>query len=160
MMITAEDIRNFGLILLGLTLVGLVLVSLMLALAAYKLRQLNIPANASFAETLHYTPFLVVIAIDLLDLILDVLAAPASWLILDRLGLKALRNVAAVEALIPGTQLIPTLTLCWIGVRLFGIGTAVPTSTYASQSSWINDVLLANTKFGSKLNRISEQVNK
>jgi hypothetical protein len=160
MMITAEDIRNFGLILLGLTVVGLVLVSLMLAFAAYKLRKLNIPANATFAETLHYTPFLVVIAIDLLDLILDVLAAPASWLILDRLGLKALRSIAALEALIPGTQLIPTLTLCWIGVRLFGIGTGVPTSSYSGQSSWISDVLLANTEFGSKLNRISEQVNK
>jgi hypothetical protein len=160
MMITAEDIRFLGLILLGITLVGLVLVSLMLGLSAYKLRKLNIPANASFAETLHYTPILVVIAIDLLDLVLDVLAAPASWLILDRLGLKALRNVAAIEAIIPGTQLIPTLTLCWLGVRLFRIGTSVPTSTYTSQSSWVNGVLTANSKFGSKLNRISEQVNK
>lgn len=157
---TAEDFRNFGLILLGLTLVGLILVSIMLAIAAYKLRKLNIPANASFAETLHYTPFLVVIAIDLLDLVLDVLAAPASWVILDRLGLKALRNVAALEAIIPGTQLIPTLTLCWVGVRLLRIGTAVPTSTYANQSSWINAVLPVSSKFGSKLNRIGEQVNK
>ena len=60
-------------------------------------------------------------AIDLLDLALDFLAAPISWLILDRLGLKALRGVSAVEALIPGTQLIPTMTLCWFGVRLLGI---------------------------------------
>jgi hypothetical protein len=42
-------------------------------------------------------------------------------MILDQLGLKALRGVSAVEALIPGTQLIPTMTLCWFGVRLFGI---------------------------------------
>jgi hypothetical protein len=37
------------------------------------------------------------------------------------LGLKALRNTAVLEAIIPGTQIIPTLTLAWIGVRLFNI---------------------------------------
>lgn len=88
---------------------------------AIRLKRIEIPADATFAETLHYTPFLVVMAIDLLDLALDFLAAPLSWAILDRLGLKALRGVAAVEALIPGTQIIPTLTICWLGVRLFGI---------------------------------------
>ena len=62
-------------------------------------------------------PFTIVLAIDLLDLALDILAAPFVWLILDRLGLKALRNMAAVEALLPFTQPIPTLTVCWIAVR-------------------------------------------
>jgi hypothetical protein len=89
-------------------------------------RSLDIPQDATFAETLFLTPLSIVIAIDLLDLALDVLAAPLSWAILDRLGLKALRGVAAVEALIPGTQFIPTLTLCWFGARLLDsrIGTA------------------------------------
>jgi len=91
---------------------------LMLAIAVRRLRSLNIPPDASFSETLLLTPLSIVIAIDLLDLALDVLAAPLSWAILDRLGLKALRGLAAVEALLPGTQFIPTLTLCWFGIRI------------------------------------------
>jgi len=60
----------------------------------------------------------VVVLIDLLDFALDFLAAPLAWVILDRLGLKALRGVSTVEALIPLTQVVPTMTLCWIGARL------------------------------------------
>ena len=30
-------------------------------------------------------------------------------------------TIATLEAIIPGTQIIPTLTLAWIGVRLFNI---------------------------------------
>lgn len=116
-----EILRSVGivaLITMGFSaVVGLAL----LLLSVKKLRELNVPPNATFAETLHYTPFVVVVAVDLLDLGLDFLAAPFSWVILDKLGLQALRGVASVEALIPGTQLIPTLTLCWIGVRVFGI---------------------------------------
>ncbi len=67
-----------------------------------------------------YTPFLLVVFIDLLDFALDVLALPFTWAILDRLGLKALRNIAAFEALLPFTQLIPTMTLAWFAARLFG----------------------------------------
>jgi len=95
-----------------------VLGGIMLAIAVHRLRSLNIPPDASFSETLLLTPLSIVIAIDLLDLALDVLAAPLSWAILDRLGLRALRGLAAVEALLPGTQFIPTLTLCWFGIRL------------------------------------------
>lgn len=116
-----EILRSVGivaLITMGFSaVVGLAL----LLLSVKKLRELNVPPNATFAETLHYTPFVVVVAVDLLDLGLDFLAAPFSWVILDKLGLQALRGVASVEALIPGTQLIPTLTLCWIGVRVLGI---------------------------------------
>ena len=86
-------------------------------LVVRRLRRLEVPPDAGFAETLRYTPFLVVIFIDLLDFALDILAAPIAWVILDRLGLKALRGVSAVEALIPFTQFIPTMTLCWLGVR-------------------------------------------
>lgn len=116
-----EIIRSIG-ILLAIFLLSTVLLGAVLVLtAAIKLRRMKIPPNATFAETLHYAPLVVVVGIDLLDLGLDILAAPLSWIILDRLGLKALRGVATVEALIPGTQLIPTLTLCWFGVRLLGI---------------------------------------
>jgi hypothetical protein len=117
---TIEDLRMFGLLAVAIMGVSLVLALLLFALVIRHLRRLEIPPDASFGETLLYTPFLLVVFIDLLDLALDVLAAPLSWVILDRLGLKALRNVSAVEAIIPFTQPIPTLTLSWIWVRLFG----------------------------------------
>lgn len=115
-----ENVRLLGITILGITIVASTIGGLLLILAVRRVRNLDIPPDADFSETLLYTPFVVVFAIDLLDLGLDILAAPVSWAVLDRLGLKALRGVAAVEALIPGTQLIPTLTLCWFGVRLLG----------------------------------------
>lgn len=115
------DLRDVGIVLLVIMVVSVTLGAIILAVAWRKLKNLDIPQGIGFAETLHYTPFLVVLAIDLLDLGLDFLAAPVSWVILDRLGLKALRGVSAVEAFIPGTQFIPTLTACWIGVRVLGI---------------------------------------
>ncbi len=117
----AEIIRSFGIVALIIMGISAVLGLGLLLLSVKKLRALNVPPNATFAETLHYTPFFVVVAVDLLDLGLDFLAAPFSWVILDKLGLQALRGVASAEALIPGTQLFPTLTLCWIGVRVLGI---------------------------------------
>lgn len=116
-----ETIRAIGIATLILLLTSVLLAVLLLLFYARRIRALNIPADATFVETLHYTPLLVAIAIDLLDFGLDILAAPLSWVILDWLGLKALRGVATVEALIPGTQIIPTMTLCWFGVRLLGI---------------------------------------
>jgi hypothetical protein len=118
---TTETWRDLGIILLVIMVVSVTLGTIILAVGWRQLKRMNIPQGIGFAETLHYTPFLIVLAIDLLDLGLDFLAAPVSWVILDRLGLKALRGVSAVEAFIPGTQFIPTLTACWIGVRLFGI---------------------------------------
>ena len=115
-----DSLRPFITIALIWMGVSLALAILLFVLVIRKLGRLQIPPNATFAETLLYTPFLVVLFIDLLDWGLDILAAPFSWVILDRLGLKALRNVAALEALIPFTQPIPTLTAAWLWVRLFG----------------------------------------
>lgn len=115
-----EDLRLIGLLIVGVIVVASIAGALLMIFAVYKVRNMDIPQNASFSETLLFTPLAVVLAIDLLDLGLDVLAAPLSWAVLDWMGLKALRGVAVVEALIPGTQLIPTLTLCWLGVRIFG----------------------------------------
>jgi hypothetical protein len=98
--------------------IGLVLVTILFIFAYRQVRRMHIPSDAGFAETLLLTPFVVVLFVDLLDLAFDFLSAPIAWLILDRMGLKALRNVAALEALVPFTQLIPTMTLAWIGVRL------------------------------------------
>lgn len=116
-----EILRTVGFVSLVLMMASILLGVSLLLLYVRRLKAIHIPADATFAETLHSTPLLVVMTIDILDFGLDILAAPLSWAILDRLGLKALRGVATVEALIPGTQIIPTMTLCWFGVRLFGI---------------------------------------
>jgi len=93
-----------------------------LALLWRSIRRLNVPADAGYFETMHYVPLALVVVLDLFDFGLDIFAAPLSWIILDRLGLRSLRNKAAVEALIPFTQPIPTFTISWLGARLFGIG--------------------------------------
>jgi hypothetical protein len=115
-----EFIRNFGLVILGVMSVALVLALILLVIIFIQVRRIHVPPDADFAETLLYTPFLVVLFLDVLDVALDFLSAPIAWLVLDRLGLKALRGVATVESLIPFTQAIPTMTAAWIAVRLFG----------------------------------------
>lgn len=114
-----EFLRTFGITLLTLMGISLLLALLLLIVVWRNVKRLNIPPDASFGETLQLTPISVVLMIDLLDFGLDFLAAPVAWIILDRLGLKALRGVSVVEAFIPLTQAIPTMTLAWIWVRLF-----------------------------------------
>lgn len=104
----------------ALAVMGLALLAAIL-LAAWMvntMRFLNIPKDADFVQTLRATPLLVVVVLDLLDLALDIFSAPIAWFLLGRLGLGKLRTVTVVEALIPGTQLVPTMTLAWLGVRL------------------------------------------
>lgn len=114
-----EFLRTFGITLLTLMGISLLLALLLLIVVWRNVKRLNIPPDATFGETLNLTPISVVLMIDLLDFGLDFLAAPVAWIILDRLGLKALRGVSVVEAFIPLTQAIPTMTLAWIWVRLF-----------------------------------------
>jgi len=123
-MVSDETIRTFLTYLGAAMFISLLFGLLLLAWVAWQVRRIDVPDGADFAETLRYTPFTVVVMIDLLDFALDFLGAPVAWVILDRLGLKALRGVATVEALLPFTQLIPTMTLAWIGVRLFNIDPA------------------------------------
>ena len=113
---TLQTLGTYLLIIMG---ISLALALLLLIVVIRQVRRINIPPDAGFQETLRLTPFSVVLMIDLLDLGLDFLAAPVAWVILDRLGLKALRGVSAVEAIIPFTQAIPTMTIAWIGARFF-----------------------------------------
>ena len=82
---------------------------------------LTIPADAGLFETMRYLPISLVILLDLLDFVLDIFAAPITWILLNRLGLRALRNTAAIEALIPFTQFIPTLTIVWILANVYKV---------------------------------------
>lgn len=115
-----EALRTFGLYLAGAMAVSFVLAMLLFFLFVRQIRRIDVPPGAGFSETLLYTPLLVVVFIDLLDFALDILAAPFAWVILDRLGLRALRGVSAFEALLPFTQMVPTMTLAWMAVRVFG----------------------------------------
>lgn len=86
----------------------------LLVMAARSVRDIQIPEDADFFETMQLIPITIPIALDLLDLALDFLAAPVAWIILDMLGLGALKMITTIEALIPGTQIIPTMTAAWI----------------------------------------------
>ena len=86
----------------------------------WRVRRLRIPENTTFFEALRLTPLSVVLFLDLLDFGLDIFAAPIAWVLLGRLGLQSLRGVTTLEAFIPGTQLIPTMTLSWILAKFLG----------------------------------------
>ena len=103
---------------------ALVLAAVVLGIAMRKLRRIRIPADADFFTAVRAVPFSLVVGLDLLDLALDVFSAPIMWMILDRTGLKALRNTAAFEALIPITGPIPTMTIAWLAARAFNLGRA------------------------------------
>lgn len=105
-----------------IALIALILAGLVLAVAFRALRRIRVPPNADFFTTLRAVPLSLVVGLDLLDLGLDVLAAPITWAILSRFRLQALRNVASVEALIPFTQPIPTLTIAWFLARALNLG--------------------------------------
>jgi hypothetical protein len=111
--------------------VALLIALVGLALIARQIRSLRVPPDAGFFATMRYVPITLVVLLDLLDFALDIFAAPISWIILDRLGLRSLRNKAVIEALIPFTQPIPTFTISWIAARALNLGDLeVPTVVY------------------------------
>lgn len=126
-----EFLRSAGIVIASVMAVSALIALLLLIIVIIQARRINVPPGAGFAETLLHTPLTVVLFLDFLDLGLDLLAAPIAWVVLDRIGLKALRGVAAVEAFIPMTQAIPTMTLSWIGVRLIGRDQIVGQEEYA-----------------------------
>jgi hypothetical protein len=113
-----EGLRHIAITFGILSLLGLVVAVLMLILAYRRLRRLNLPAYADFFTTLRAVPLSLVLFLDFLDFSLDFFAAPVAWVVLGRLGLQGLRGVTVVEEVIPGTQLIPTMTAAWLLVRI------------------------------------------
>ncbi len=97
------------------------------------IRAMRVPPHADFFTTLRYVPLGLVILIDLLDFGLDMLSAPIVWIVLDRMGLHALRDRAAIEGLLPFTGSIPVFTIAWVVTRMFNLGT--PDIYYARPTS-------------------------
>ena len=87
---------------------------------------MQLAPNSDFFTTVRAVPLSLVIGLDLLDLALDMFSAPIIWFILNRYNLQALRNVATIEALIPISGPIPTLTIAWIAARVFKLGHGGP----------------------------------
>lgn len=113
-----DSIQSFAPYVLACLGSVLLLAIVLLFVAVRQMKQLEIPADADLTTTLLHIPIVVVLGIDLLDFALDFLALPIVWVLLDRMGLRALRNISAIEALIPFTQPVPTLTLAWVAVRM------------------------------------------
>lgn len=110
--------------LLTILLAAMVLSSalgfLLLGWVLWRVRHINLPPDADFLTALRATPFAVVLLLDLLDFGLDVFSVPIAWIVLGRLGLAPLRGVTIFEELVPGTQMLPTMTVAWLLVRLAG----------------------------------------
>lgn len=105
-----------------IALIAVILAAFVLFWAFRTLRRIRVPQDADFFTTLRAVPLSLVVGLDLLDLGLDVLSTPIIWVILSRFRLQALRNVASIEALIPFTGPIPTLTLAWFAARALNLG--------------------------------------
>jgi len=103
---------------LGLVGSGILLSIILIIFIVWRVRKIEIPAGADFFEALRYTPLIIVITLDVLDFAFDFLSAPIGFTLLTFLGLNPLRGVAAIEAVIPGTQLIPLMTIAWGFVRI------------------------------------------
>jgi len=114
-----EQLRTFLLIFAGLAVLSLVAAVLLTLVTYRRLRHLRLPPDADFMTCLRAVPISVVIILDLLDFGLDVFSVPIAWVMLGRLGLQGLRGITVLEELIPGTQLLPMMTLAWIGIRLY-----------------------------------------
>jgi hypothetical protein len=110
------------LVLGGVLLAALLAAGVLLALLYRRLARLQVPPDAGFFTTLRAVPLGLAVALDLLDLGLDTLSAPLVWVILDRLRLGGLRDVATLEALIPFTGPLPTFTAAWCLARWLDLG--------------------------------------
>ena len=102
--------------------VALTVAAVGLALIWRSIKSIDIPPDAGYFTTLRDVPLTLAVLLDMLDFGLDIFAAPVSWIVLDRLGLRGLRNKAAIEALIPFTQPIPTFTASWVATRVLNLG--------------------------------------
>ena len=111
---TPNDVAGVLLTFFALaTFLGLVWVLLLV----FVLRRMTIDRDQTQLEALRAAPLPLVLLVDAIDLGLDFLGAPLVWLIMSRSELRSLRGLSVLESLIPGTQLIPTMTISWLYAR-------------------------------------------
>ncbi len=113
------DLPQWLLVILSLLGAGLVLSIALLGVVVWRVRKIRLPEDADWITTMRMTPIVVVLLLDLLDFSLDIFSIGITWPLLGYLGLKPLRNITVLEGVVPGTQLIPTLTLTWLLARFF-----------------------------------------
>jgi hypothetical protein len=116
--VSSFDWSRIGAMLLIIMLAAAMAAGLLVARIVMHVRRFHLPDEAGLRQALRAAPLAVVVLLDVLDFGFDILAAPLSWTLLGYLGLGPLRALTVIEALIPGTQLLPTMTLAWLGVRL------------------------------------------
>lgn len=104
-------------VILSLFGAGLFFSLALFGLVVWRVRKIRLPENADWITTMRMTPFIVVLLLDLLDFSLDIFSIGITWPLLGYLGLKPLRSITVLEGIIPGTQLIPTLTITWLLAR-------------------------------------------
>jgi hypothetical protein len=112
------DLDLIFFVLAAIFSLGFLILLAFLGWVIWRVKRIHLPQEADFLTTLRLTPLSVVILLDLLDLTLDVFSAPFAWVLLGYLGLKPLRTVTVIEALIPGTQFLPTMTIAWLVARM------------------------------------------
>ena len=112
------DFSQYILPVVILIAVGIGVSLLLIGWVILRVRKIQLPDGAGLVTALRSTPLSVVILLDVLDFSLDFFAAPIAWPLLGYLGLSPLRGVTVLEGLIPGTQLLPTMTIAWLFVRL------------------------------------------
>jgi hypothetical protein len=112
------DLDLIFFVLAAICSLGFLLMLAFLGWVIWRVKHIQLPPEADFLTTLRLTPLSVVILLDLLDLTLDIFSAPIAWVLLGYLGLQPLRTVTVIEALIPGTQFLPTMTIAWLVARM------------------------------------------
>lgn len=116
--LASNELRELLYLFLIVISIGLVLSLILLVWVIWKVKRINLPADAGPISALLATPLGVVVLLDLLDLTLDFLAAPLAWTLLTYLGLRPLRGVTLLWVLIPGTQVLPIMSVSWVFVRM------------------------------------------
>jgi hypothetical protein len=105
------------------------------------LRRATIDRDPETLAAVRALPLGLALGLDALDLGLDFFGAPIAWLAvteaakrLDLPELKRLRSLTVIESLIPGTQLIPVMTITWLYAQNVGSGEgALPGEGWANR---------------------------
>lgn len=113
----AQAYGDFGRTFVGLLTTYLALVVALLGLWLWvvvrMVRRVTVRLDDDGLLALRSVSVALPLVVDAVDLGLDLFGAPLAWLIADRSALKPLRGTSLLESLVPGTQILPLMTLGW-----------------------------------------------